>query len=68
MFLKLTFLEGQKRRKFFDSYPPKTVYVFSKRINCARNGDFSVKQSAVCYAWFVWVKGWKGETVVKWIG
>jgi len=68
MFLKLTFLEGRKRRKFFDLNPPKTVYVFSKRMNCARNGDFSVKQSAVCYAWFVWVKGWKGETVVKWIG
>ena len=70
MFLKLTFLEGQKRRKFFDLYPPKTVYVFSKRINCVRNGEFDKfpKANAVCYAWFVWEKGWKGETVIKWIG
>ena len=25
------------------------------------------KSSAVCYAWFVWEKGYKGDTIVKWI-
>lgn len=69
MFLKLTFLEGKARRKLFDASPPKTVYVFSERQNCARNGDFSTYKtnSCVCYAWFVWQKGYKGDTVVKWI-
>ena len=69
MFLKLTFLEGLSRRKLFDKEPPRTVYVFSKRKNCARNGDFdSCKtNSAVCYAWFVWVKGFTGAPVIKWI-
>lgn len=23
--------------------------------------------SAVAYAWFIWVKGYKGETVLKWV-
>lgn len=32
MFLKLTFLEGKARRKMFDKYPPKVVYVFSSRV------------------------------------
>lgn len=36
MFLKLTFLEGQGRRTFFEKYPPQTVYVFSGRVNCAK--------------------------------
>jgi hypothetical protein len=28
MFLKLTFLEGQKRKKMFNKHPPKTVYIY----------------------------------------
>ena len=68
MFLKLTFLEGQSRRKMFEKFPPKTVYVFSKRIKCARGGDFnSFSSSAVAYAWFVWKKGYTGKPKIEWI-
>lgn len=68
MFLKLTFLEGQERKKMFLKYPPKTIYVFSKRVNCAKNGDFKAAgSSAVCYAWFIWEKGFKGEPVIRWV-
>lgn len=68
MFLKLTFLEGQKRKKFFEKYPPKVVYIYSKRKNCAKNGDFDkYPSSAIAYAWYVWEKGFKGETIIKWI-
>jgi len=32
------------------------------------NGQFDkYKVSAVAYAWFVWERGFKGETIVKWI-
>ena len=68
MFLKLTFLEGKARRELFDKAPPKYVYVFSGRVNCAKNGDFSkAESSAVAYAWFVWEKGFKGEPKIRWI-
>lgn len=72
MFLKLTFLEGKARKEsIFSKLPPRTVYVFSERVKCARNGDFqSLKDSggsAVAYAWFVWEKGNYGKTEVKWI-
>lgn len=68
MFLKLTFLEGQKRQKLFEKYPPKRIHVYSSRIKCAKNGDFdSVGSSAVCYAWFVWEKGFKGKPTIDWI-
>lgn len=68
MFLKLQFLEGKERRKFFDENPPKTVYVSSSRLNCAKNGKFEeYTSSAVAYAWFVWEKGFHGDPVIKWI-
>lgn len=31
------------------------------------NGDFDMYgSSAAAYAWFVWEKGYQGETIVKW--
>lgn len=68
MLLKLTFLEGKTRKKFFKKYPPKTIYVFSGRLACAKNGDFKNKMSsAVYYAWFVWEKGFKGKPTIEWV-
>lgn len=68
MFLKLTFLESKARKKLFEKYPPKVVYVSSSRLQCAKNGDFDTYvDSAVAYAWYVWEKGYKGDTIIKWI-
>lgn len=84
LFLKLTFLEGDKRKRLFKKYPPYRVYVSSNRIMCGMNGNFyeldddgnvvynkdgtpKKMSSATAYAWFVWKKGYTGETVVKWI-
>ncbi len=67
MFLKLTTLEGQKRYgDIYSKYPPKTIYVYSKRKQCAKNGIFK-GTSAVCYAWFIWEKGFCGCSQLKWI-
>ena len=87
LFMKLTFLEGKGRKKFFKENPPIRVWVSSSRIPCAKNGEFykpkknkdgsiavnyvgepiMVKESsATCYAWFIWQKGYKGDTVIKW--
>ena len=68
MFLKVLFLESQSRKELFTKYPPKTIYVSSSRINCAKNGDFETYNSgAVAYAWYVWQKGYLGDSIVKWI-
>lgn len=71
MFLKLTFLESKARKKLFEKYPPKVVYVSSSRLQCAKNGDFEKYGkgvgTAVAYAWYVWEKGYKGDPVIKWI-
>lgn len=68
MFLKIQFLEGQERRKLFDKFPPKYVYVNSARQTCYINGDMSKKMSsATCYCWFIWEKGFTGEPIIRWI-
>lgn len=71
MFLKLTFLESKSRKALFEKYPPKKIWIFSERVQCAKNGDFEkYKQgvgTAVAYAWFIWEKGYNGETTIGWI-
>ena len=87
LFMKLTFLEGKERKKFFAENPPIRVWVSSSRIPCAKNGEFykpkknkdgevvlsangepamTKESSAACYAWFIWQKGYKGPTELKW--
>ena len=73
MFLKLSFLEGQGRHRMFEKYPPKTVWVSSARLGCAKNGEFKINKhgeptvaSAVAYAWFVWEKGFNGIPEIRW--
>ena len=68
MYLKIQFLEGKARRELFEKYPPKYIYVNSERQICALNNDFeSIKSSAICYCWFIWEKGYKGDSIVRWI-
>lgn len=70
MFLKLQFLEGKARKALFEKYPPKTIYVASGRLLCAKNGDFEGMRagggSAVAYCWYIWQRGYQGDTVIKW--
>ena len=71
MFLKTTFLETERRyNEIFRSTPPRFVYQFIRRALCAKNGDFEEARkqgSAVSYAFFVWEKGYKGQTLIDWI-
>ena len=66
-FLKIQFLENKKRFELFKNNPPKKIYVFVNRVNCGKNGVFGKESSAVCYAWFIWKKGYKGLPSIDWI-
>lgn len=67
LFLKTVFLEGKARRKLFEKFPPKYIFVSSSRIPCYKNGDMSTNvSSAISYSWFVWQKGSTSEPVVRW--
>jgi len=70
MFLKIQFLETTKRYELFKENPPKTIYVAVKRYGCSENGKFNEDGnigSAICYCWYIWEKGFKGDPVIKWI-
>ena len=73
MFLKLTFLEGKARKKLFEKYPPKYIYVFRNRMATWNNGNEIDPNTGkrwattMCHAWFIWEKGSKTEPVVRWL-
>lgn len=64
MFLKVQFLEGKNRKVLFTQTPPIRVWVSSSRIKCGKNGVF--ENSMIAYAWYVWEKGYTGDTSLKW--
>ncbi|MDE6477346.1 MAG: hypothetical protein K2L48_04130 [Mycoplasmoidaceae bacterium] len=67
MLLRLQFLEGKTRKKFFLQNPPQKLYVSSSRLHCAINGKFEKNSSnAIAYAWFIWKKGFQGDPIIKW--
>ena len=69
MFLKLTFLETKKRKELFKKYPPKVIYISSSRLGCSQTGEFNESGnavSAVAYCWYIWEKGYNGDTIIKW--
>lgn len=68
MLLRIQFLEGVERKQLFENTPPHTIYVSRGRLKCAKNGDFDANKNngAICFAWFVWQKGYKGNTILKW--
>lgn len=72
MFLKIQFLEGAKRKEFYEKYPPKYIYVFRNRMATWNNGnelDPNGKRWAttMCHAWFIWEKGSTSEPVIRWL-
>lgn len=72
MFLKTTFAEGKRRwNEIFRITPPLMVLQCVERVLCAKNADFDYMRknggSAVSYAWWVWKKGYKGNTTLDWV-
>jgi len=67
MLCKLAFLEGKSRYDLFKENPIQTVYVFSKRLPLTKEGDTKKQSSMIPFAWFVWQKGYTGQTTIKWI-
>jgi hypothetical protein len=68
MLCKLVFLEGQKRKSFFESTPLARVHVFSKRVQFYREGhQGKLGTSMMAFAWFVWEHGHEGPPTISWL-
>jgi len=67
MFLKLSFLEGQARKKMFELYPPTIVKVFSKRISFGVGNGKGKNNGMIAFAWFIWDSSYLGRPTIGWI-
>ena len=67
MLLRLAFLESERRRNVLEGVGLKRVLVFRKRLPMMHRDGWEGKRanSGMAFAWFVWERGWKGETSVK---
>lgn len=65
---KIQFLETKKRyENLLKDNPPKYVMVFVERINCPKDGIDTGTSSALCYCWYIWQKGFKGNPEIIWL-
>ena len=68
LFLKVQFLESQRRKAMFEKYPLKELIVYSERQQCAKNADFEkYKATTQCYCWYVFEKGYIGKPMIDWL-
>lgn len=66
MYLPLRFSFGRNKEDFFKEYPPKRIIQPSIVLSCALGGDFkNYKNGKELYVWFVFEKGYLGETETK---
>jgi DNA modification methylase len=67
-FLRLSFLEGQKRYDELFSLGHCThVFIFTYRVSCDKGYDREPTANSVCYAWFRFDKNFKGNPTLYWL-
>jgi hypothetical protein len=67
-FLRLNFLEGQKRYDQLLSLGKLTdVYIFTYRVSCDKGYDREETANSVCYAWFRFDNGHSGSPKLHWL-
>lgn len=70
IFVKIQFLETQKRYELFKKYPPKKVLICVNRVHCGKDGIFNnddASGGAACYCWLIYEAGYEGPCTIDWI-
>lgn len=68
--MNITYLAGQKRyQRVYSKGYLREIYVFSKRIECWKNGEQPKDKcgSIANYAWYVFQKGYNGQPTLYWL-
>lgn len=68
--MNITYLAGQKRyERVYSKGSLREVYIFSKRIECWKNGERPKDKcgSIANYAWYVFQKGYNGQPTLYWL-
>lgn len=69
LFLRLAFLEGQRRKALFEPTPLARVHVMSRRVPIQRGRLATADDTtgAIAFAWFVWDHTHTGATTLNWL-
>jgi len=72
MLVRITFLEGKKRKVLFDQHPPSQIIVFSDRIKFNNEHVEPVEKDdqiggMIAYAWIIWDRKKVDSTLMKWV-
>lgn len=69
MIFPFSFYSSKKRYEMFEDkeFPLKTVYSFKSRISMYKPDVDTKNKGKITFAWFVWEKGYKGDTMLKMI-
>ena len=72
LFVRLTYLEGKKRKDMFTNNPPSDIIILSDRIRFGTGLLEPINKKdqlggMIAYAWIVFRKGHEGPTNMKWI-
>ncbi|UAK24203.1 hypothetical protein [Sphingomonas nostoxanthinifaciens] len=70
LFLRLAFLEGQDRGRWFPTTPLARAWIMSRRVPIARGrlaGPDEQGGGVIAFAWFVWERGHCGPPVLGWL-
>lgn len=74
MFLRITFLEGKKRKKLFTNNPPSDIIFLSDRVKFSSDHIEPIEKEdqiggMIAYMWIVWDKrhSWSGLTKMQWV-
>jgi hypothetical protein len=72
LFVRLTFLEGKKRRKLFTDHPPCDILFLSDRLRFDSNSIEPINKNEqiggmIAYMWIVFRKNHRGPTNLRWI-
>lgn len=69
MFLRLAFLEGIERQRWFGNTPLARVWVMSLRVPMARGRQAEKDEGhgVIAFAWFVWEHGFHGAPQLGWL-
>jgi hypothetical protein len=67
MLLRLSFLESERRRDILDEGCLARVHVFRNRLPMMHRAGWSGPKasSATAYAWFVWLRQWRGPAQIN---
>jgi hypothetical protein len=67
MLLRLAFMESKRRSHILENAGLARIHCFSRRLPMMHRADWKGRKanSGMCFAWFVWSRGYVGPTMIQ---